>query len=267
MSRTDHGWRNVWKLFALLLAVRSLGRAATPADPFNQNPLISSGAPLAQFDFSAQPVGVAPAGLDTLVLNGHGPDQWTIQGDAHNPREPHTLVYGRPKESSPEEAADLSFGDEKPSGDRHAWAAALAKNTALQAGDVTVAFKVASGAEGRTGFIYRYQDPSAFYLLECDADGEFFTLYRVLKGKWKVVNRVSGIITPDGWHTLRLIFQLDTYEVFFDNELAIGGRDKKGLLAAGRIGLALSTDSSAAFNHFTLRTPALVALPSKIPSR
>ena len=228
-------------------------RPKQPKDPFNESPLISSGAAIARFDFDRTLIGAELPHFDRLVLNGHGSDLWAIQVDPQHPSGPHVLAYGHAKEDSPDTPEDLSFDDGKSSGNHRAWAAAFAKDIVLEAGDMTVAFKPASGPDARGGFFYRYQDPSTFYLMEWDAVGEFLRC-TAFKGKWKEVNRISGVVTPDVWHTVRLIFQKDTYEVFMDNELAIGGRDK-AILGAGRVGLAVAAEDSAAFNHWIIRSP------------
>ncbi len=125
----------------------------------------------------------------------------------------------------------------------------------VEHGEVAVRFKTLS-TEGdqAAGIVFRYQDPSNYYVIAASAKDESCALYRVRNGKRKKIDSKDVIVSPLSWHELRVIFTQDKYTALVDGELALGVKDSS-LTAPGRVGLWTPAGSQIAFDNFRVSRP------------
>lgn len=185
--------------------------------------------------FDRDAVGKPPSHF-TFAVTGTGPEaHWEIQEDPFIPGHRHLLVQnGR---TEPGENVAL----------------AILNDRVFQHGEIVVRFRVNGGEDDQSaGIVWRYQDPQNYYLVRASAKEDACSVYRVKKGKLKLLDTKSAIILPYTWHELRLIFVDKNFTAFVDGELTVGGKDSSDL-KAGQIGLCTLSDSNIRFD--SLRVP------------
>ena len=120
----------------------------------------------------------------------------------------------------------------------------------LDHGEVAVRFKALSGEGDQTaGIVFRYKDPQNYYIIVANSREDACALYRVKKGKRKLLDTKDVIVTPFLWHELRITFAKGTYTALMGKELVLGGKHS-GLTEPGLVGLWTKCDSQIAFDDF-----------------
>jgi hypothetical protein len=188
--------------------------------------------PVATFNFDTDALGKPPSRF-SLAVTGEGRDiHWEVVRDGKAPSPPNILVQN---------------GSAKP-GDN--FALALLDGIVKDHGDISVQFKALSGDENQSaGIVFRYQDPGNYYVIAANAQDETCTLYRMKKGKLKLLDTKDAIITPLTWHELRVTFVKDNYTALVGKELVLGGKDSS-FKNPGLVGLWTQSDSHIAFDDF-----------------
>lgn len=188
--------------------------------------------PQAIFNFDRDALGIPPQGF-TVSTGGEGPEiHWEVQRDALAPSRPNVLVQS---------------GKARP-GDN--FALLILKNVVIAHGEVVVRFRTLSGQESQaTGIVFRYQDPKNYDVLLADSHEDRCALYRIKKGKVKMLDAINTIVSPYTWHELRLTFTADKYTGLLDGEAVIGGKSPKEF-GPGQVGLLTKSDSAIAFDDF-----------------
>ncbi len=197
------------------------------------------------YNFEHDAPGTVPKGWRMEVIGSGAQTKWEIKTDSHAPSYPNVLAQTGHTDAGPNFAA--LFLTDEPS---------------LQDADISMKFKAVSGETQGGGMVYRYQDPQTYYVLWADANNDMLTLLRNYKGKLKSIDSKQVIISANIWHPLRLIFLLNTYRVYVDDEMVMAGKDKH-ILTSGRFGLVTRQDAGTYFDDVALSPVQAITAPKK----
>jgi hypothetical protein len=126
----------------------------------------------------------------------------------------------------------------------------LLNDVLLDHGEVVVRFKtLTTDGDQAAGIVFRYKDPQNYYVIVASAKDESCALYRVKRGKHKIIDSQDIIVSPLSWHKLHITFVQEKFTAFVDGELALGAKDSS-FKDPGRIGLWFKSDSQVAFDDF-----------------
>jgi hypothetical protein len=188
--------------------------------------------PMAVFNFDRDSLGKPPPRF-TFAVTGEGPDiHWEVRQDPHAPSPPNVLVQS---------------GKAKPGEN---FALALLDDVLLEHGEIAVRFKALAGEDDQAaGIVYRYKDPQNYYVIQASSKDDTCVLYRVKKGKRKLLDTKYVTVIPYTWYELRITFAKEHYTALVNGDLILGGKDSS-FKGAGQVGLWTPSDSSIAFDDF-----------------
>lgn len=185
--------------------------------------------------FDTSETGEVPAGW-IATLTGTGQPKWAVLDDATAPSPPSVL----------KQSGEATF------------AVCLNTNATFKDGFVEVKFKPVSGKEDQAGgVIWRAKDANNYYVCRANALEDNVVLYKTVGGKRKVldiVGRTGGYgvkekVALARWHTLRVEFEGNRFQVTFDGKHLFDVEDNT-LPDAGHIGLWTKADSVTLFDDF-----------------
>ena len=120
-------------------------------------------------------------------------------------------------------------------------------------GSVSVKCKPVSGHVDRAcGLVFRYQDENNYYLTRANALEDNVRFYYVKNGRRIQLANWSGRVTSGVWHELRVEFQGDHVEVYWDGTKRIDAHDPT-FSGPGRVGVWTKADSYTVFDDLTAR--------------
>jgi hypothetical protein len=179
-------------------------------------------------NFDTDQSGAAPKGW-TLTKTGKGEPKWTVEKDETAPSKPNVL---------------------KQSGEA-TYPVALRDDTNLKQGFVEVKFKAVSGKEDQAGgVIWRAKDADNYYVARANALEDNVTIYHTVKGKRTEKMRAKMKVAPNQWHTLRVDFSGNRFQVLFNGKTALEWSDDT-FSGAGKVGLWTKADSVTLFDDFS----------------
>jgi 3-keto-disaccharide hydrolase len=185
--------------------------------------------------FDTMETGKAPVGW-IATLTGKGQAKWAVVANATAPSRPNVL----------KQSGEATF------------AVCLHTNSMLKDGFVQVKFKPLSGKEDESGgVIWRAKDANNYYVCRANALEDNVVLYKTVAGKRKVLEIVGrkrgyGVrekVAPRQWHTLRVEFASNRFQVTFDGKRMFDVEDNT-LPGAGYVGLWTKADSVTLFDDF-----------------
>jgi len=131
----------------------------------------------------------------------------------------------------------------------------------LRDGYVSVAFKTVDGAvDQAAGIVWRYQDPSNYYIVRANALENNVVLYKVENGVRLSIapkglpSRSYGVkheIPRRQWSTLKIAFNDSSFVVSLNGERLFETEDRT-FTKAGKTGLWTKADSVTYFDEFTV---------------
>ncbi len=179
-------------------------------------------------NFDADRAGESPRGW-TLTKTGKGEPKWTVETDDTAPSKPNVL---------------------KQSGEA-TYPVALKDDANLKQGFVEVKFKAVSGKEDQAGgVIWRAKDADNYYVARANALEDNVTIYHTVKGKRTEKMRVKMKVAPNQWHTLRVEFSGNRFQVLLNGKTALECSDDT-FSGAGKVGLWTKADSVTLFDDFS----------------
>ena len=170
------------------------------------------------------------------TMTGKGTPRWTVEMDVTAPSKPNVL------KQSGEATFPVAFRDD----------------TSLKNGFVEVKFKSVSGNEDQAGgVVWRATDADNYYICRANALEDNVVLYKVQNGKRKsldIVGRKGGYgveekVAPQTWHTLRVEFAGNRFQVVFNGKKLFEVEDET-FKDAGKVGLWTKADSVTLFDDF-----------------
>ncbi len=119
--------------------------------------------------------------------------------------------------------------------------------------DLSVKFKAVMGSVDQAGgIVWRYKDKDNYYVLRVNALENNFRIYHVVAGKRQQFSGANIKVTPNMWHTIRVISIDNKFEAFFNDKKLIESTDNT-FTTAGKVGLWTKADSYTLFDDFTIK--------------
>ena len=120
--------------------------------------------------------------------------------------------------------------------------------------DLEISVKV-KGVEGKEdqggGPVWRYQDADNYYIARANPLENNFRVYKVVKGRRKMLESVEIEIKTDEWYLLKIIMQGDEINCYFDDKLYLTTIDDT-FSEAGKIGLWIKADAVTYFDDLKI---------------
>jgi hypothetical protein len=183
-------------------------------------------------NFDTFAVGASPPGWTVAMSNGKVPARWEVRQDRTAPTQPYVL-------------AQVS---RDPTDDR--FPLAILDGVSLRDGDVSVRLKPVSGREDQGGgLVWRYRDPSNYYLVRANAMNKTVTVFRIQNGQRTALPSVKHDIPVNAWSILKVSAKGSRFQVYVDHRRVIDGQDT-AYTGAGKVGLCTVADSVMYFDDF-----------------
>ncbi|MGH7941853.1 MAG: family 16 glycoside hydrolase [Limisphaerales bacterium] len=117
---------------------------------------------------------------------------------------------------------------------------------------LTTRFKILNGVdEQMAGIVFRYQNPSNFYVIRVSALGHDLRFYKMVNGKFADPATVGVNITAGAWHTMKVRCQGNQINCWLDGNMAPPVTTPM-TFASGRIGFWTMSDSLTHFGDTTI---------------
>ena len=208
-----------------------------PRNPSATEPARPSGqtAPAVIWHFDSLPAGQPPAGFSFGRTGGGRVGRWIVQSAPDAPSPPNVLAQ-----------VDSDRTD-------YRFPVAAALSPSFTDGSVSVKCKPVSGHVDRAcGLVFRYGDENNYYLTRANALEDNVRFYYVKNGRRIQLANWSGKVTSSVWHELRVDFQGDHVEVYWDGTKRIDAHDRT-FSGPGRVGVWTKADSYTLFDDLTAR--------------
>ena len=129
-------------------------------------------------------------------------------------------------------------------------------------------FKIISGlTEQMAGIVFRYQNPSNFYVLRASAMGHNVRFYKMVDGMRTVPVGPEINVTLGEWHSLSVQCQGNQFTCLFDDKLLMSPVPDNSF-KEGKVGFWTKSDAVSQFRDadidYTLRIPAAQSLVKNI---
>jgi hypothetical protein len=197
-----------------------------------------------EIDFEGQAIGKISDGWISGVtgkgwvtdLFGRGDSRWTVERDASAPSPDQIL----------EQSAEGKF----------LWS--VVKDSSVANGYVQTKFKAISGKEDQAaGLIWRWKNGDNYYITRANALENNISMYYMEDGSRHTLKYVDASkdnpVTANIWHTLRIEFQEEKFEVLFNGEKIMEIKDEH-IRGKGAVGLWTKADSVIRFDDFSYDT-------------
>lgn len=194
-----------------------------------------------RFNFSDLPAGAQPTNFTAVLAGGGAPAKW------------ETVVAEVPSGFS-------TFSNEAPIMNRHCVLAQTSTDMTderfpmlLFTGEkfrnfkVSTRFKLVSGiTEQMAGFVFRYQNPSNYYVVRVSALGNNVRFYKVVNGQRSTPIGPQVAVTAGEWHTLAVQCDGTQISFWFDDRLVMPPLGDNSL-SEGLLGFRTKSDAVAYF--------------------
>ena len=184
-------------------------------------------------DFDALPVGAMPPGWSVAMAHNGRPAQWEVRKDRTAPTQPYVL-------------AQVSSD---PAGDR--FPLAILDGVTLRDGDVSVRIKPVGGHDDQAGgVVWRYRDPSNYYVVRANAADKTVAVFRVQNGQSPaLLASAKHEVAANAWSILKISARGPRFQVYVDHRRVLEGHDN-AFTGAGRVGLCTVAESEVYFDDF-----------------
>ena len=215
--------------------------------------VVSVSAAELNFNFGSYAEGSTPTNFSSVVAGEGAPGSWKMVMDAVP-------------------TAFAPFTDMAPNVSRHTVLAQTSQNMTdehfpifVYDGDIyrnfkfTTRFKIVSGIlEQMAGVVFRYQNPSNFYVVRVSAAGKNLRFYKLVNGVRSDPIGPTLEVAPGTWHTLAVQAEGNQITISLDDRLALPPLGDN-TFAEGKIGFWTKSDAVSYF------TDATVSFTPRIP--
>ncbi len=190
--------------------------------------LISTQSFALKINFDDQKPGQGLSGWDEGFYGSKGKPSWKVETDATAPSKPNVL----------KQTGNAIYN----------W---KVLNTPVFAdGIVEADLKVISGKEDpEVGLVWRHKDGENYYYVRINAIEDNVIFYRMNQGKKEVIKEIESKVGFDKWHHLKIQFNAEQVDVFFDQKNVISIKDKS-FKNSGKAGFFTTADTVGAFDNF-----------------
>jgi hypothetical protein len=214
-----------------------------------------------RIDFSNFPTNTTPTGFHSALAGGGEKGDWKVVMD----------------ESPSAFAPLLSQTNRLPVLTRHAVLAQLSQNPTderfpmliydketFKDFKLTTRFKIVSGvAEQMAGIVFRYQNPSNFYVIRASALGQNIRFYKVVNGVRGNLLGPETNITTNVWHTLGIQCQGNQITCVLDDQ-PVMPQLNDNTFTSGKIGFWTKSDAVSYFGDTTINYTPLVPMAQQL---
>lgn len=204
---------------------------------------ISRGAQLETVRFNQTAPGKLPADWTVAMTHAGAPPRWEIIRDESAPSPPNVLA---------QLSRDATAGR---------FPLAIWEKAMVQDGEISIGFKTVDGSiDQAAGIIWRYQDPSNYYIARANALEDNVVFYKVENGVRTSIapkglpSRSYGVkhkIPRGRWNNLKVSFAGAKIAVFFNQEQLFEAEDTT-FSKPGKVGLWTKADSVTYFDDFSV---------------
>ena len=195
--------------------------------------------PAVTWHFDSLPVGQPPAGFSFGRTGGGRVGHWIVQSASDAPSPSNVLAQ-----------VDSDRTD-------YRFPVAAALSPSFTDGSVSVKCKPVSGhVDQACGLVFRYEDENNYYLTRANALEDNVRFYYVKNGRRIQLANWSGKVTAGVWHELRVEFQGDRVEVYWDGTKRIDAHDRT-FSGPGRVGVWTKADSYTLFDDLAAQPRSL----------
>lgn len=132
---------------------------------------------------------------------------------------------------------------------------------------LTTRFKIVSGVdEEMAGVVFRYQNPSNFYVFRASALGHDIRFYKVVDGLRGNFFGPNLNITTNVWHTLAVQCRGNQFKFWYDGQLVMPPLNDN-TFAAGKIGFWTMSDAVSYFGDTTITYTPRVPMAQVLVNR
>ena len=119
--------------------------------------------------------------------------------------------------------------------------------------DVTaeVQFRAEAGVVDQAGGIILRYRPENYYIARLNALEDNINFFKTVDGKRIKLVEVPMKVTPNEWHTLKVVAEGSRFRIWFDGKMAIETMDDS-IQSAGRVGLWTKADAVGSFRSFSV---------------
>ncbi|HUA36985.1 MAG TPA: hypothetical protein VMA35_01140 [Candidatus Sulfopaludibacter sp.] len=218
--------------------------------------LPSQGAEI-KIDFSNFPTNTTPAGFHGALAGGGGPGDWKIVMD-ESPSAFAPLTSQAGRAAGLTQHAVLAQLSEDPADER--FPMLVYDRETFKDFKLTTRIKLVSGvAEQMAGVVFRYQNPSNFYVFRASALGHNLRFYKVVNGQFVDPTAPLDLnISTNAWHTLTVQCEGNRINCSLDNTV-LPSIQTPNTFDAGKIGFWTKSDAVSYFGDtiidYTPRVP------------
>jgi hypothetical protein len=197
--------------------------------------------PTLVFNFDSATPGGMPSGWSSTMTNTGEAPRWEVMKDATAPTPPYVFAQVS------RDATDARFP------------LAILDKPYFQNGEISVRLKPVYGKEDQAGgLVWRYRDPSDYYLVRANALENNVVLYKVEHGKRTPLApkgmpanayAVKHPVPLNGWSILKVTFKGPVFSVYFNHRRLFQVEDRS-FPGAGKVGLWTKADSVTYFDDF-----------------
>ncbi len=216
---------------------------------------MSASAAEIKISFGGFTAGQSPTNFSGVLAGGGLPGEWRIVlDDTPSLLTPMTSLAVRTSAAKRAVLAQLS-GD--PMDER--FPMFIYSGETFKNFKTTVPFKIVSGsAEQMAGVVFRYQNPSNFYVFRASALGRNVRFYKVVDGARANPIGPGMDITTNTWHTLAVQCQGAQITCWFDGKLAMPMLNDISF-SSGKIGFWTKSDAVTYFGDATIDYTPIVS--------
>lgn len=196
-------------------------------------------------NFDSAATGSVPAGWTVAMTHAGGAPKWEVRKDETAPSQPNVFA----------QVSEDKTGGRFP--------VAVFDQTSLKDGSLSVKFKTVSGSvDQAAGMVWHYRDPGNYYIVRANALEDNVVLYKVEGGKRSALapkgtpSNTYGVkqkVPKNTWCTLKVVFQGNSFAVFFDGKQIFEVEDST-FAGAGKVGLWTKADSVTYFDDFQIES-------------
>lgn len=221
-------WRLLLTMGTIILTAMCVGGCATTRNIVTETtPLDPPQGKTLRWSFDG---GGLPENWTTAETQGRGrPASWTVQKDGEASSSPAVLKLNT---SNTGGTFNLCIVDQPKAADV----------------DLSVKVRADSGREDQGGgLVWRYRDPSNYYVARWNPLEANYALYKVAGNKRTLLTEVSASDKASAWTTLRAVQVKDRIDCYIDDKRVIAVKDG-ALTGAGKVGLWSKADASSSFD-------------------
>ena len=212
------------------------------------------------FNFAGTPAGALPPGFHTALAGTGLPGQWQIQSDEVTPAATDPKVLAPVRQGVLAQTAVDATDEHFP--------LCIYDGYTFRDFKFTTRFKLVSGfIEQMGGIVFRYQNPTNFYVLRVSALGHNIRFYKMVNGTRSTPIGPAVAITPGTWHSLAVTCEGTQIICWLDDKPAMPPLNDT-TFATGKVGFWTKPDAVSYFTdasvNYVPRVPAAQALVDRI---